>query len=317
MASLAEVQQQLAQSLDQIARLSQEVGTLSNKVEYLHRDATQKDGDIQGLRQANAQLADMSAQSAHDHGGKGGFGSLIDTKSMAPRVFRGIPSDNYKTWAEKVRAFCNASRPGFKKFLLWIEDQDAEIDLNNMSVEWMYKDSAAEILHDFLMIHTDDDARILVELHEDNGPEAWRQLARRYDPIGESYAIDKMDKLMNVTRCKTMLEPPAAISRWERSHANYVSRSGGKAIPEDFKVPILFRMIPRSEEDKIKLQHKNARPEEKTYHVFSRMLIELAGEKAYDQHNKSSRDDMDCSTADAEQKYSVAEWEEYYANHDQ
>ena len=38
---------------------------------------------------------------------------------------------------------------------------------------------------------TSDDTQQLVELQEDeNGPEAWRQLAIRFDFIGESYACD-------------------------------------------------------------------------------------------------------------------------------
>ena len=102
-----------------------------------------------------------------------------------------------------------------------------------MDIEWKYKSVAAEILHDFLVMHTDDNARILVELHEDNGPEAWRQLARRFDPIGDTCVIDRMDRLMNVAMCKNMLEVPAAISRWERAHAEFASRSGGGAVPED------------------------------------------------------------------------------------
>ena len=181
-----------------------------------------------------------------------------------------------------------------------------------MSIDWRFKDVAAEVLPDFLMMHTDDSARILVELHEDNGPEAWRQLACRYNPIGETYILDRMDKLMNVNRCKSMVEIPAAISRWERAHADYVSRSGGQCVPENWKLPILFKMVPESEKERIRMHFKYASAEEKTYQAFSRILIEMAGEKAYDQH-RGSKDHMDCSTADLESefRYSAAEWEEY------
>jgi hypothetical protein len=79
-----------------------------------------------------------------------------------------------------------------------------------MDIEWKYKGVAAEVPHDFPVMHTKDNARILVELHEDNGPEAWRQFARRFDPIGDTFVIDRMDRLMNVARCKNMLEIPAS-----------------------------------------------------------------------------------------------------------
>ena len=180
---------------------------------------------------------------------------LINAKSMSPKVFHGKTEESYRTWAKKVRAFCNATRPGFKRFLIWCEKQECEIDIDDMNIEWRHKDVAAEALYDFLVLHTGDDAQILVERFEDNGPEAWRQLARRYDPIGESYVLDQMDKLMHVTRCKNMLELPSSISRWERAHSRCAELSGGKSMPEEWKLPILFRLIPQSDYDKIKLQY--------------------------------------------------------------
>ena len=56
---------------------------------------------------------------------------------------------------------------------------------------------------------TTDDAQQLVELQADeNGPEAWRQLSIRFDPIGKSYAFDQMASLMEVPRCKQLTDRP-------------------------------------------------------------------------------------------------------------
>ena len=210
MASVAEIQQQLVQSHDQVNQLLAEVKNLDAKVTDLHVRSTSQQSEITNLRAANAQLANERR-----HGGEDTkpLTSLINAKSMAPKVFGGKSEESYRTWTKKVRAFCNASRPGFKKFLLWCEKQQAEIDPEDMDIEWRHKDAAAEVLFDFLVLHTSDDAQILVERFEDNGPEAWRQLARRYDPIGESYVLDQMDKLMHVNRCKSMLELPSSISK--------------------------------------------------------------------------------------------------------
>ena len=182
-----------------------------------------------------------------------------------------------------------------------------------MHVEWKYKDVAAEILYDFLAMHTDDTARCLVELYEDNGPEAWRQLALRYDPIGETFVIDRMDRLMNVTRCKNMTELPAAISKWERAHADFVSRSGGSSVPEEWKLPILFKMVPESEKERIRLHFRYAASDEKTYMKFSRALIEMAGERAYEHQLRKNPDDMDCSSMPASPnlKDTASEWERH------
>jgi hypothetical protein len=54
----------------------------------------------------------------------------------------------------------------------------------------------------------------LVELQDENGLEAWRQLALRFDPVGESYVFDQMSALMDVPRCKQIVDIPAAITRW-------------------------------------------------------------------------------------------------------
>ena len=303
--------------VDQMSQMSQDIVNLNNKVNHLHRDLGEKANEIGQLKQDNSQLnaALTRTQGMIPSGGqsdpRSGMGALVNMKTMAPKVFHGKAEESYRTWAKKTRAYCNASRPGFKKFLQWIERQETEINVDDMRVDWRYKESAAEVLYDFLMIYTDDSARIIVERYEDNGPEAWRQLARRYDPIGETYAIDQMNKLMNVSRCKSMIELPTAISRWEKAHANYVSRAGGSQIPEEWKVPILFNMIPTGELDKIKLQFKYTRPEEKNYHSLSRALMELAGEKQYDQAQKSSSDPMDLSLVNAEEKYSASEWEEF------
>ena len=89
-----------------------------------------------------------------------------------------------------------------------------------------------------------------------------------------------MSALMDVPRCKQVVEIPAAITRWERSLKQYAEKTGGQAIPTDWKLPILFKMIPMAIMQDI--HHKYATGESKTYEGFSRMLIEMANERVYD-----------------------------------
>ena len=63
----------------------------------------------------------------------------------------------------KVRAYVNGHKPGFKKFLKWVEAQSESIDLNLMAVDWVHKVSASDVLHDFMMLHTLDDAQVVIE----------------------------------------------------------------------------------------------------------------------------------------------------------
>ena len=117
---------------------------------------------------------------------------LIDMKVMNPKKFDGKPDSPYRAWAKSVRAYCNASQPGFRKFLRWVEVQTSPIDLYLVrAFDWEQKEAAGDALFNFLQLHTTDDAQQLVELQDENGPEAWRQLSIRYDPIGESYVFDR------------------------------------------------------------------------------------------------------------------------------
>ena len=102
-----------------------------------------------------------------------------------------------------MTAYCNASRPGFRKFLRWVEVQSDPIDAYLLGgFHWEHKETAADALYDFILLHTSDDAQQFVELQDENGPEAWRQLSIRYDPVGESYVFDQMFALRDVPRWK-------------------------------------------------------------------------------------------------------------------
>ena len=119
-----------------------------------------------------------------------------------------------------------------------------------------HKEAASDALYDFLLLHTTDDAQQLVELQPDqNGPEAWRQLSIRFDPIGESYVFDQMASLMEVPKCKQLTDLPAALTKWERSLRNFTEGTGGQAVLAEWKLPIVFKMIPLNMMGEIKIKH--------------------------------------------------------------
>ena len=49
---------------------------------------------------------------------------------------------------------------------------------------------------------------------------------------------------MQVPRCKQLTDLPAALTNWERAQSTFSERTGGQAIPAEWKLPILFDMIP-------------------------------------------------------------------------
>ena len=319
MASIQEMQQQLLQSYEQISSLSQEIANTKNElataiqqVTFIDQDRMQKDIKLRELEQAVVSLVAAGGQ-ARDGGGRKTGISLLNLKTMEPKVFDGKVEGNFRNWAKKVRAYCNGSRPGFKHFLQWIEKQEIPINPNHMpEVRWEYKEAANQELYDFLIMRTADAAQVVVELSEDNGLEAWRQLVRRFDPIGESYVLDQMGSLMNVEQCAKLADLPGAIARWEKSHNMYMRRTGKTGVPEEWRIPLLMKMVPKSHAHEIQVRHKFATPEEKTYDRFSRMLIEMAGERIYEFNRSRGKDDMDVDPVDLDEaEYSEKEWEEW------
>ena len=237
--SLQQLQEQLGRTFDQMQALSTELASVNAKVDFLNTDRISKDQVIVELRDANRQLVDSVQRGAAGRGAAPETIKLIDMKTMNPKKFDGKPESPFKAWAKSVRTYCNATRPGFRKFLRWIESQSDVIDYSVLSrCDWSFKDAANEALYDFLVLHTSDDAQQLVELQDENGLEAWRQLALRFDPVGESYVFDQMSALMDVPRCKQIVDIPAAITRWERSFKHYAEKTGGQAVPEFWKLPI-------------------------------------------------------------------------------
>ena len=86
---------------------------------------------------------------------------------------------------------------------------------------------------------------------------------------------------MDVPRCKQIVELTAAITRWEHRLKQYAEKTGGQAVPADWKLPILFKMIPMNVMQYIKIRHKYAVGEPKTYDGFSCILIEMANGRVY------------------------------------
>ena len=73
------------------------------------------------MGQARKQIADLENRGG---GGRGGYEDrmdLIDIKSMQPQIFSGEVQESYKQAAKKIKAFCNARRPGFRQALDWAE----------------------------------------------------------------------------------------------------------------------------------------------------------------------------------------------------
>ena len=168
--TLEQMQVQVARAFELIHSLSQELGSANSKIEYLSTQTEE-------LKSAKRQVVDAIQRSSGVtiSDGRHTDVKLIDMKAMNPKKYDGKHETPYRAWAKPVRAYCNASKPGFRKFLRWIETQTSAIDRHLLNTfAWEHKKAAADALYDFLVLHTAEDAQQLVELQDEKGPEAWR-----------------------------------------------------------------------------------------------------------------------------------------------
>ena len=154
---------------------------------------------------------------------------LVDVKSMKPQVFSGEAQESYKQWAKRVKAFCDARRPGFRQALDWAEAEVSPIDKDSLTgMNWQYADVANSKLFDMLVMHLADDPLVLVGNHPNQGFGAWRSLSRRYDPVGEQFTFDRMTSLLTRRRCKDIGDLSAATEKWTRDPSPYERKTGKK-----------------------------------------------------------------------------------------
>ena len=125
-------------------------------------DRLRKETDA-ARKAANARINETGQRSSHAEDKL----DLVDIKTMQPQVFSGHASESYKPWAKKVKAFCNAPKPVFRKALDWAEMETAPIDEASLGVlSWAPAVTADQKLYDMLVLHLSDDPLILVENHQ-------------------------------------------------------------------------------------------------------------------------------------------------------
>ena len=158
---------------------------------------------------------------------------LLDTKDLKPGGFHGRRNENFKPWARKVRAFCNAKSAGMRSAMEWAEEQEHPIhnaDAVKNATGFLAAETLDAKLHDFIVQLCGDGALLLVDTRELRGKgfEAWRRLKKRYAPTGGAYDLDALASLTDVSACKDLASLPDALARWERKVEAWERQSSEK-----------------------------------------------------------------------------------------
>ena len=81
-------------------------------------------------------------------------------------------------------------------------------------------------------------------MNSTTGYECWRKIAQFYDPPGGDGELDKINGLLNITRCTNLAKVPCAVETWEKDW-NLYSEKTKDVLPEKWKVNLLLKMIPK------------------------------------------------------------------------
>ena len=113
-------------------------------------------------------------------------------------------------------------------------------------------------------------------------------------------------------RCKDIAELPAAIEKWTRDLSLYEKKTG-KTLPKEWRVPILFQMVPERNYSEIKARWQLNATKDIT--TFAQELVIYATELKHESHGKGrgvAPMDLD-ALCEKEEDYSQEELEQYAA----
>ena len=174
-------------------------------------------------------------------------------------------SARFNEWLRKTQAYVLACfGHSFKQVLEWIEDQDSEITLQDLIVEFGPESElpVADLeerdsqLHTALMSLTEGESFDLVLGSGGRGADALRRLIRRWDPASGGKRRVILKQILVPERAK-LQDLPQALERWDELVRRYEKRRAGgsaaQSLDGDVKVAALEALVPHELEQHLAL----------------------------------------------------------------
>ena len=89
---------------------------------------------------------------------------------------------------------------------------------------------------------------------DEQGFEAWRRLARQYEPTSRLTKVEKLNAIMNTTTCSSMRDMLGKIEVWEQAWSKYET-DHTVTLDTDLKLGALLTMLPTKEREVVKLKY--------------------------------------------------------------
>ena len=241
----AVVQQQqtdIANANTQFVTLQQQQATAQNLVTDM-------------LGKLTTSISDGFSAKGSGKSGESSF-SLVDTRGISkPGVFNNR-RDTWPSWSFRLGNFLEGAASGFSKILEWAADESHIIDdaIDGMDAKTIAdhsgvdKDLIRSMSGQFyaaLAQLTDGESLDIVRNVENtNGLEAWRLLAKEYDPAGSGRRRTVLSSIIHPGSFE-IAELKSAIPRWEtrvRVYNRKKASVGGSELDEDVLTNVLIDM---------------------------------------------------------------------------
>ena len=118
---------------------------------------------------------------------------------------------------KKTKLFLNLKCNTFRAALTWAEQQQGRItDQDIAQQRWPDQAEGNPKLYDYLCSVLEKEPLNIAEKETGKGLEAWRRLAKRFNPHGGQHDMDRYESLVYGTKAaKNLQELPRMIEAWE------------------------------------------------------------------------------------------------------
>ena len=119
---------------------AEQIATLQAQLKQGRQRTSQPVANLENVRnEASTAVADLRRQLAELAQRSGGRDpddperiNLMNLRTLEPKIFSGARHEHYKTWAKRIKTYCNVQKDSFRKALEWAETEDASIDMDVM-----------------------------------------------------------------------------------------------------------------------------------------------------------------------------------------
>ena len=263
---IAALQQQLTDVTQETVNLRTLVAQNRTAVESLTATSTQSWATQSArLDSLENDLGDTQAQVRRSGGAGGGGGGDAREPKEWNLLHKGDVDKysgdrkQYRAWSRKLIAFANSKKSGFRKALKWAEKLAAPItsvEIAWAQQQWEHTEAANTKLYDLLVQVCTGDALPKVETTagDEQEFEAWRRLARQYEPTSRLTKVGKLNSIMNTTTCSSMRDMLGKIEVWEQAWSKYET-DHTVTLDTDLKLGALLTMLPTKEREVVKLKY--------------------------------------------------------------